>query len=337
MKKQHGMLRSLVLVGALAGVLGVAQGQTQSFRFASEAPRADTQFQAATRMNEVLKAKTNGALDLKIFTDSQLGTFQAAIAGVRGGTIDMAVSGSGNFTGLESMIGVFDIPYLFKDSEHAYKVLDGPVGMAILAKLEPLGLKGLAFWDNGFKSFSANKPLKVPDDFKGQKMRIQSSKVLEAQMRSVGALPQVMAFSEVYQALQTGVVDGTENPHSNLYSQKMHEVQKYVTVTDHGYLGYAVIVNKKFWDGLPPDVHAQLDQAMKEATDYANKIAKEENDVALENVKKSGKTQVLVPTPQERLALKKTMAKVHKEMESRIGKEMIEAVYKETGFDPNKL
>ena len=107
-------------------------------------------------------------------------------------------------------------------------------------------------------------------------------------MRAVGALPQVMAFSEVYQALQTGVVDGTENPHSNLYTQKMHEVQKFVTVSDHGYLGYAVITNKKFWDGLPADVRGQLEQAMKEATDYANKIAREENDAALEQVKKSG-------------------------------------------------
>jgi C4-dicarboxylate-binding protein DctP len=147
----------------------------------------------------------------------------------------------------------------------------------------------------------------------------------------------VMAFSEVYQALQTGVVDGTENPHSNLYTQKMHEVQKFVTVSDHGYLGYAVITNKKFWEGLPADVRGQLEQAMKEATDYANKIAKEENDTALEQVRKSGKSQVVVLAPQERLALKKAMLKTHKEMESRIGKEMIDAVYKETGFDPAKL
>jgi C4-dicarboxylate-binding protein DctP len=109
-------------------------------------------------------------------------------------------------------------------------------------------------------------------------MRIQSSKVLEEQFRTLGALPQVMAFSEVYQALQTGVVDGTDNPHSNLFTQKMHEVQKHMTITDHNYLGYAVIVNKKFWDGLPADVRGQLEQAMKEATVYANKIAKEEND-----------------------------------------------------------
>jgi C4-dicarboxylate-binding protein DctP len=156
-------------------------------------------------------------------------------------------------------------------------------------------------------------------------------------MRAVGALPQVMAFSEVYQALQTGVVDGTENPHSNLYTQKMHEVQKHMTVSDHGYLGYAVITNKKFWDGLPPDLRGQLEKAMAEATAYANKIAQEEADGALAKVKASGKTQVYVPTPAERLALKKAMVKVHKEMESRIGKDVIDAVYKATGFDPTKL
>jgi C4-dicarboxylate-binding protein DctP len=172
---------------------------------------------------------------------------------------------------------------------------------------------------------------------KGLKMRIQSSKVLEAQMRALGCLPQVMAFSEVYQALQTGVVDGTENPISNLYTQKMHEVQKYLTLTEHGYLGYAVICNKKFWDGLPADVRGQLEQAMKEATDLADKIAKEENDSYLDLVKKSGRTQVIVPTKDERLAFKKALVPVHKEMESRIGAELIKSIYKQTGFDPGKL
>ena len=146
-----------------------------------------------------------------------------------------------------------------------------------------------------------------------------------------------MAFSEVYQALQTGVVDGTENPHSNLYTQKMHEVQKHMTLTDHGYLGYAVITNKKFWDGLPADVRGQLEKAMEEATVYANKIAKEENDGALEKVKARARPRSTRRRRQERLALKKAMVKVHKEMESRIGKETIDAVYKATGFDPGKL
>jgi C4-dicarboxylate-binding protein DctP len=161
--------------------------------------------------------------------------------------------------------------------------------------------------------------------------------VLEEEIRSVGGLPQVMAFSEVYQALQTGVVDGTENPISNLYTQKMHEVQKHLTITDHGYLGYAVIVNKKFWDGLPADVRAQLEDAMEQATRYANQIAKVENEASLEAVKKSGKTTVYVPTKEERLAFKKAMMPVHQKMEGRIGKEVIQNVYKDTGFKPDAL
>jgi C4-dicarboxylate-binding protein DctP len=192
--------------------------------------------------------------------------------------------------------------------------------------------KGLAYWDNGFKCFSANKPLHAVADYKGLKMRIQSSKVLEAEMRALGALPQVLAFSEQYNALMTGVVDGTENPPSNTYTQKIHEVQKHLSVTNHGYLGYAVIVNKKFWEGLPADIRGQLEKAMSEATTYANKIAKEENDAALEGIKKSGKTLVYVPTAEEKAGLKKALTVVHQQMESRIGADLIRAVYKETGF-----
>jgi C4-dicarboxylate-binding protein DctP len=207
----------------------------------------------------------------------------------------------------------------------------------MLSKLEPKGIKGLAYWDNGFKAFSANTPLKNVADYKGKKFRIQSSKVLEEEIRSVGGIPQVMAFSEVYQALQTGVVDGTENPISNFYTQKMHEVQKHLTLTNHGYLGYAVIVNKKFWDGLPADVRAQLEDAMKQATFYANQIAQDENDKALDGVKKSGKTVVYVPTKEERTALKKSMAPVHIKMADRVGKETLKEFYKASGFDPAKL
>ena len=197
---------------------------------------------------------------------------------------------------------MFDLPYIFDDYTELHRITQGPVGASILKKLEPKGIVGLAYWDNGFKSFSANTPIHTPADLKGKKLRIQSSKVLEEEIRSVGGLPQVMAFSEVYQALQTGVVDGTENPHSNMYTQKMHEVQKHLSVTVHGYLGYAVIANKKFWDGLPADVRASLEQAMKESTAYANKIAQEENDKSLEAIRKSGKTQVYVPTKDEKLA-----------------------------------
>jgi C4-dicarboxylate-binding protein DctP len=207
----------------------------------------------------------------------------------------------------------------------------------MLDKLESRGITGLSYWDNGFKVFSSNKPINTVDDFKGQKMRIQSSKVLDAQMRALGVLPQVMAFSEVYQALQTGVVDGTENPPCNLYTQKMHEVQKNVLVSNHGYLGYALITNKKFWDGLPADVRGQLDKAVKEATDYANKIAKQKNDEDLESVRKSGKSQVVVASPQLRTALKKALTPVHLKMDDRVGIDLVQSIYKQTGFDPAKL
>jgi C4-dicarboxylate-binding protein DctP len=232
---------------------------------------------------------------------------------------------------------LFDLPYIFDNREDLHRVTQGKIGQTLFKKLEAKGILGLAYWDNGFKEMSANKPLRMPADFRGQKMRIQSSKVLDSQMRALGATPQVMAFAEVYQALQTGVVDGTENPASNLYTQKMHEVQKYLTLSDHGVIEYAVVVNKKFWEGLPADVRAGLESAMKETTAYTNDIAKQENDDALAKVKASGKTQIITLTADEKKAWKKATLKVHQENEDKIGKDLIKEIYKETGFDPAKL
>ncbi|MFL5123538.1 MAG: TRAP transporter substrate-binding protein [Microvirga sp.] len=292
----------------------------------------------AEKFKELAEKYTNGKVKVEVYPNSQLYKDKEEVDALQLGAVQMLAPSLAKFGPLGAReFEVFDLPFILPSKAALRKVTEGDLGKRLFKKLESKGIVGLGYWDNGFKVMSANKPLRTPEDFRGLKMRIQSSKVLEAQMRALGAIPQVMAFSEVYQALQTGVVDGTENPHSNLYTQKMHEVQKFVTVSDHGYLGYAVITNKKFWDGLPPDLHGALEQAMKEATEYANKIAQEENDAALEAVKKSGKSQVVVLTPAERLALKKAMLKVHKEMESRIGKEMIESVYKATGFDPNKL
>ena len=229
---------------------------------------------------------------------------------------------------------VFDLPYIFDDTAELHKVTGGPVGTALFKKLEPKGIIGLAYWDNGFKILSSNKPLKLPADVKGQKMRIQSSQVLSAQMKALGALPQTMAFSEVYQALQTGVVDGTENPPSNLYTQKMHEVQKYAIVSNHGYLGYAVIVNKKFWDGLPADVRATLEGAMNDATKFANKIAKNENDDGDEKVQDRARRRS-TSRPGEKAAMKKALVTVHKENEGRDRQGHDQSESNKTGFTPD--
>ena len=231
----------------------------------------------------------------------------------------------------------FDLPFIFGSHAALHKVTQGTIGTDILKKLEPKGVVGLAFWDNGFKSFSANTLIRAPADLKAKRLRIQASRVLEEQMRALGARPQVMAFSGAYQALLAGTVDGTENPHSNMYTQRMHEVQKHMIVTDHGYLGYAVLVNKRFWDGLPADIRGQLEVAVKESSVYANRIAREENEAALEGIRKSGKTAIYMPTPEERLAFKRALVPVHKKLESRIGGQIIRDIYKETGFDPAKL
>jgi C4-dicarboxylate-binding protein DctP len=281
---------------------------------------------------------TKGRVKVEVYANSTLYKDKEEMEALQLGAVQMLAPSLAKFGPLGAKeFEVFDLPYIFDGYDGLRKITLGPVGQQLLAKLEPKGIKGLSYWDNGFKSLSANTPIKLPADLKGKKLRIQSSKVLEEQMRALGALPQVMAFSEVYQALQTGVVDGTENPISNLYTQKMHEVQKHLTLTEHGYLGYAVIVNKKFWEGLPADVRKQLDDAMEQATRYANQIAKVENDEKLDLVRKSGKTQVYAPTKEETAAFKKALVPVHKKMESRIGKETIDAVYKATGFDPAKL
>ena len=289
--------------------------------------------QAALYFKKLAEQRTKGRVKVEVYPNSQLYKDKEEMEALQLGAVQMLAPSLAKFAPLGvKEFELFDLPFIFDNYQELHKVTQGPIGAKLLKKLESRGIQGLAYWDNGFKVMSANKPLKKPEDFRGLKMRIQSSKVLDAQMRAVGANPQVLAFSEVYQALQTGVVDGTENPPSNLYTQKMHEVQKYVTLSDHGYLGYAVIVNKKFWSGLPADIRAALESSMKDATKYANDIAKKDNDEALAAVKKSGRSQLISLTPQERAAWKKAMDKAHQDQIGRIGADLVKEVYAATGY-----
>ena len=290
---------------------------------------------AAEYFKKLAEERTKGRVKVEVYPNSALFKDGEEMEALQLGSVQILAPSLAKFGPLGAReFEVFDLPYMFDDYDELHKVTQGPLGAALLEKLESKGIVGLAYWDNGFKLMSANKPIRVPADYKGLKMRIQSSKVLGDEMKALGAIPQVMAFSEVYQALQTGVVDGTENPPSNFYTQRMHEVQKYVALTEHGYLGYAVIVNKKFWDGLPADIRTTLEGAMKETTKYANDIAKKENDDALEAVRKSGKTEIIQLTPEQKAQMKQALLPVHKQNESRIGKDTIAEVYKATGFAP---
>ena len=287
---------------------------------------------AAEEFKKLAEERTHGRVKVEVYPNSQLYKDKEELEALQLGSVQMLAPSLAKFGPLGVReFEVFDLPYLFDNYDELHKVTEGPVGKELMAKLDDKGITGLAFWDNGFKVMTDNKPLREPSDFRGQKMRIQSSKVLDAQFRALGAIPQVMAFSEVYQALQTGVVDGTENTPSNVYTQRMNEVQKYLTLSDHGYIGYAVIVNKKFWDGLPADIRTTLEGAMKDATKYGNEIAKKENDDALEKIKAAGKTEFITLTPEQKADWKKALSKVHKQQESRIGKELIQKIYAVTG------
>jgi C4-dicarboxylate-binding protein DctP len=329
-------LRIALALASLAAVMTAAPAFSQQpivIKFSHVVAPNTPKGKGAEKFKELAEKRLPGKVKVEVYPNSQLYKDGEEMEALSLGSVQMLAPSLAKFGPLGVReFEVFDLPYIFDNYAELHKITEGPAGKALLKKLEPKGIVGLAYWDNGFKVMSANKPLKLPADIKGQKMRIQSSKVLEAQMRAAGALPQTMAFSEVYQALQTGVVDGTENPPSNMYTQKMHEVQKHAIVTDHGYIGYAVIVNKKFWDGLPADVRSGLEAAMAEATKFANSVAKQDNDDSLAAIKAAGKTQVYTPTADERKAWKKAFQPVHKEMESRIGKDTIQAFYKETGY-----
>jgi C4-dicarboxylate-binding protein DctP len=336
------MFRRIVLAALLAA-LPVASAFAQSpivIKFSHVVAENTPKGKGALKFKELAEKATNGKVKVEVYPNSTLYKDGEEMNALQLGSVQMLAPSTAKFGPLGVReFEVLDLPYLFDSYDELHKVTRGAVGKGLFQKLESKGIVGLAYWDNGFMDMSANKPLRMPEDFRGLKMRIQSSKVLEAQMRALGAVPQVMAFSEVYQALQTGVVDGTENPPSNLYTQKMYEVQKYLTLSNHHYLGYAVIVNKKFWDGLPPDIRKTLEKCMAEATVYADDIAKKENEDALEAVRKSGRTEIITLTPEQKRAWKKALVKVHSEpdIESRVGKGLIQEIYKETGFDPGKL
>jgi len=326
-------IRAKLAVLALALALGPGARAQQPIviKFSHVVAPDTPKGQAAERFRALAEQLTHGRVRVEVYPNSQLYKDKEELEALQLGAVQMLAPSLAKF----GPIGVkefeaFDLPYIFPTKAALYAVTEGRIGINLLKKLEPRGITGLAYWDNGFKVMSANRPLHDPADFRGLRMRIQGSKVLDAQMRALGAVPEVLAFSDVYQALRSGVVDGTENPPSNMYTQKMNQVQKYLTVSDHGYLGYAVIVNKKFWDGLPGDIRSQLEQAMREATIFEKTIAQRDNDRALEAIRKTGKTVVYVLTPQQQAEWRRALQPVQQQMAGRIGKDLIEAINRTT-------
>jgi C4-dicarboxylate-binding protein DctP len=334
-------MRTFAIAASIAvlalGLTGPASAQSPIIIKFSHVVATDTpKGKASEKFKELAEKYTGGKVKVEIYPNSTLYKDKEELEALQLGSVQMLAPSNSKFGPLGIReFEVFDLPYILPDLKTLRKVTEGPLGARLLKLLEPKGITGLAYWDNGFKEMSANKKLVTPADYQGVKFRIQSSRVLQAQFKALGSLPQVMAFGEVYQALQTGVVDGQENTWSNIYTQKMHEVQKYITETNHGYIGYVVIVNKKFWEDLPADIRDQLTKAMKEATDFNNTQSQKENEDALAEIRKSGKSEIIKLTPEQDEAMRKAMESVYKDAAGRIGQPLIDEFQKEAKSTTN--
>ncbi|MCK1456427.1 TRAP transporter substrate-binding protein [Bradyrhizobium sp. 35] len=334
-------MRTFAIAASIAvlalGLTGPASAQSPIIIKFSHVVATDTpKGKASEKFKELADKYTGGKVKVEIYPNSTLYKDKEELEALQLGSVQMLAPSNSKFGPLGIReFEVFDLPYILPDLKTLRKVTEGPLGARLLKLLEPKGITGLAYWDNGFKQMSANKKLVTPADYQGVKFRIQSSRVLQAQFKALGSLPQVMAFGEVYQALQTGVVDGQENTWSNIYTQKMHEVQKYITESNHGYIGYVVIVNKKFWDDLPADIRDQLTKAMKEATDFNNTQSQKENEDALVEIRKSGKSEIIKLTPEQDEAMRKAMEPVYKDAAGRVGQPLIDEFQKEAKSTTN--
>jgi len=285
--------------------------------------------QASMKFKELAEKKLPGKVNVQVFPSSQLFGDAKELEALLLGDVQFIAPSLSKFDRYTKKIQVYDLPFLFDDIDAVDRFQAGPKGQELLKSMVSRGLLGLGYWHNGMKQLSTNKDkLTRPDDAKGLKFRIQASDVLEAQFRALGANPQKMAFSEVYQALQTGVVDGQENTWSNIYSQKFHEVQKTIAETNHGVIDYMVVTNAKWWDGLAPDVRKGLSEAMAEATTYGNKIADDFNAADRKKIADAGKAKIQKLSKEDVAAWRKAMEPVWKKFEGDIGRDLIDAALK---------
>jgi C4-dicarboxylate-binding protein DctP len=333
------MRKLLLAVAAAAVLVGPAVAEAQSpivIKFSHVVANDTPKGKGALKFKELAEKYTDGKVKVEIYPNSTLYKDKEEIEALQLGSVHMLAPSTAKFAPLGiKEFEALDLPWLFKDDQTYSNAMKGTIGKWLFDKLETKGITGLAYWDNGFHMLSANRALMKPADFQGLKFRISGSKVADQYLRIMGSIPQIMAFSEVYQALQTGVVDGCENTASNYLTQKFYEVQKDITVSYHAHLQYAVIVNSKFWSGLPPDIRAQLEKAMNEATDYTNSIARQENEDALAEIKKTGKTTLHYLTDADRKAWQEAMQPTYKWAKGRVGQEVLDLLAKELDVKMN--
>ena len=281
--------------------------------------------QGAVLFKQLAEERLGDKVKVEVYPNSSLFGDGKEMEALLLGDVQLIAPSLAKFEQYTKQLQVFDLPFLFNDIAAVDRFQQSPQGQALLTSMESKNITGLGYWHNGMKQLSANKPLREPKDARGQKFRVQASAVLEEQFKVVRANPRKMSFAEVYQGLQTGVVNGAENPYSNIYSQKMHEVQKFITESDHGVLDYMLITNTQFWNGLPADVRSELEKINVEVAAEVNKQADALNQEAKQGILAAGTTEIIQLTPEQRSQWREAMKPVWSKLEAEIGADLIKA------------
>ncbi len=279
---------------------------------------------AATLLEKRVNEEMNGKACMEVFPNSSLYDDNKVLEAMLRGDVHMAAPSLSKFEKFTKKFRIFDLPFVFEDVEAVNRFQNSETGQALKDSMKRRGLQGLAFWHNGMKQMSANRPLIMPEDAKGLKFRVQASDVLVAQFEALGANPQKMSFKEVYGGLQTKVIDGQENTWSNIYGKKFFEVQDGVTETNHGILDYLVVTSTEWWDGLPTDVRDQLATIMAEVTETRNAESSKVNEENKQNVIAAG-SEVRSLTADQRQAWVDALKPVWNQFSGDIGQDIIDA------------
>ncbi|WP_193074543.1 C4-dicarboxylate TRAP substrate-binding protein DctP [Pseudomonas sp. FME51] len=304
---------------------GLVQADPIAIKFAHVVAENTPKGQGALLFKKLVEERLPGQVTVQVYPNSSLFGDGKEMEALLLGDVQIIAPSLAKFEHYTKQIQIFDLPFLFDDIQAVDRFQQSPEGLALLNSMQDKGITGLGYWHNGMKQLSANKALHEPKDARGLKFRVQASAVLDEQFKALRAAPRKMSFAEVYQGLQTGVVNGAENPYSNIYSQKMHEVQEYITESNHGVLDYMVITNTKFWNDLPEDIRSELSDILAEVTVEVNKRAGELNEGDKQRILAAGTTEIITLTPEQRELWREAMRPVWKKFEDEIGADLIQA------------
>jgi len=313
-----------VFILTAAGIdSGICQEKTVSLKLGHAVAPEHPYHLGAVKFAELVAQRTGNKVKIDVYPSTQLGNERDMVEGLQLGTIDLVVTSTGPLGGFVPKMFVVDLPFLFRDREHAYKVLDGPIGKDLLGAFAPKGIKGLAFWENGFRQITNNvRPIEKPEDLKGIKIRTMENKVHLASFRAFGASPTPMAWSEVYTALQQKTIDAQENPIAIIYHQKIAEVQKYLTLTGHFYSPTPLLMSLKAYNALPKDIQKTMDDTAIECATYERNLLRDSEAKQIAELKAKG---MQVTTPNKK-SFQDAAAPVYKEFEVQFGKDTIDKI-----------